>query len=253
VSHENRQHPQKFKHPNNNLATTRMSRTSFRLLRNITILGPPGSGKGSYGRPIAKKWQVPILTASTILRNAAHAEIDLDSGRLVDCEIVTSYIFEYLCQSSMHKQPFMIDGFPRTLLQIQLMREWPIEKQVHVALQLDVPDFVCEAKMLGRRHCELCNGQFNIAAVYRQGFNLPPQMPDSCDRCIPDRNWTSRLDDTPAIVKERLQIHGDHQKPITDYFAINGRLLKFRPYNGMQDIHKMRESAEQWLTSLKFD
>jgi len=215
----------------------------------MTILGAPGSGKGFYGKPIATAWKVDLLTSSRILR--AQTNVDLDSGQLVDCQTVCNTLLEYLQSNISQGQHYMMDGFPRTLQQIQIMKErWPPHYQIHAAVHLDIPDFVCQAKMLGRRHCPICHQDFNIAGVYRDGFDLPQQMPTSCDQCRLEPDWTRRPDDTYEIVQERLRLHHKHEQPILDYYKDQNRLLQLTPYRGDKDIPYLQSSMEDWLQSL---
>jgi adenylate kinase family enzyme len=134
------------------------------------------------------------------------------------------------------------------------MHEWPSHLRVHAAFHLNVPDFVCEQKMLGRRHCVLCNKGYNVAAVHEGGFDLPPQLPrPACNRhdCNPEVHWTRRPDDTPKIVQERLRVHHQNEYPILDHFQRQGRLIALTPLKGEKDLPEMQTSLEEWLTDLE--
>lgn len=221
----------------------------FTLKRNLSLFGKPGSGKGYYGQPIADEWGVPLISVSSILRQSSVCgEIDLDSGKLVDCETVSTAVLSFLQSSVMHEKHYILDGFPRTIKQIKLMETtWPPERRVHGAFLLDVPDFVCKSKMLGRRHCKVCGKGLNLAAVYREGFDLPAQVPSNCQDCVPDVDWISRKDDVPGIVETRLRIHNANEEPILQYYNEQNALLKYRPYRGKLDLPDMVKSLEAWI------
>lgn len=235
------------------------SSRAFRLTRNLTFIGAPGSGKGFYGTPLATAWNVPLLSTSSILRQGLTGA-DLDSGKLVDCNTVSDTLQTYLSErfpseAEGGSNSFILDGFPRTEKQIELMnKKWPAHLRVHAAFHLNVPDFVCEIKMLGRRHCVMCDRGFNLGAVHEQGFDLPPQLPvPACDRprCNPETNWTRRADDTPDIVQERLRIHHENEKPILDHYKSQGRLIALTPFNGDKDLPWLQSSLEAWLAKLE--
>jgi len=259
------------------------STSAFRLLRNVTILGPPGSGKGFYGHLLAQAWNVPLITTSDVLRQRQQqhsrtlkskspadqkeealsnddndtsdsSSIDLDSGRLADCQMVSDVLLEYVLHKYPHQnQPYLLDGFPRTVRQIELMTaQWPSERQVHVALQLDIPDVICVEKSAGRRVCRVCGRFPNTAHVQTaDGFDLPPTRPETCqNRCDPDHDWTRRPDDAREILRERLKLHRAHEQPIIDYYRQRNALLPLVPYKGLPDVPWMRQQAEEWLTSV---
>ncbi|KAL7572580.1 hypothetical protein ACA910_000397 [Epithemia clementina (nom. ined.)] len=189
------------------------------------------------------------------------------------------------------QQGVLLDGFPRTLLQIELMQEqWPIELQIQTAIHIHVPDSVCQAKMLGRRVCSICQRPFNVASVHWDGFDLPALVPDlddpECVRhfgkfCQPallplltTRNnggdsepvvamndkdlsrsglewWTQRKDDSnPTIVMERLRLHREHEEPILQHYRQQGRLFTYTPKRGIKNIPDMQQSLQAWMSQL---
>jgi adenylate kinase len=220
---------------------------------NLTMMGAPGSGKGFYGRLLAEAWQVPLYSASTILRKSQNMMgLDLDSGRLVDCSIVAQTILQFLqLQHGMESgvtykdyrdddrmegerfarpkqdatlgytingQSFVMDGFPRTRRQIDLMNDtWPEHYRISTALRLDVPDEVCAQKIAGRRVCAICQQEPNSADVRTAGFVLPPTIPSVCqNQCRPAIHWTLRPDDNDIDIIT--------QRPSMDYSALHHTL-----------------------------
>lgn len=220
-------------------------KSSFR--KNLTILGPPGSGKGFYGRSLAEYLGLTLVTASTILREQ-RPDLDLTSGRLLECELVSQILSDYFLNQQQSKH-YLLDGFPRTAQQIVRMeRVWPMPNQVHLAILLDVPDAVCVQKMLGRRRCRKCGQEHNVANVDNMGFSLPPQIPEpECEDCVMDVDWISRKDDVPDIAKRRLAIYREHETPVVDFYQTQGRLLRFTPYRGELDVPRMQWTVEDWL------
>jgi adenylate kinase len=219
--------------------------SSFKLLKNVTLLGAPGSGKGFYGKLLAQKWNAAIISTSDVLR--ANPTLDLDSGKLIDCQEVSDLLLSYLLKQ---QQGYILDGYPRTLQQIELMRnDWPEDRQIEAAIHLNIPDEVCKQKSLGRRICHICKGFPNEADVQYGWFDLPPTRPEDCgDRCDPDQDWSKRKDDTPGIIQERLAIHRQHEDPIIDYYRSKNALLEVIPFNGLKDVPILAETCEEWLS-----
>lgn len=204
-------------------------------------------GKGFHGRFLAKAWKVPLLSASKILRQSS---ISTDTGKLVDCETVSSALLRFL--KKHHQSHFLMDGFPRTRQQIDLMnKEWPVEYRISTAFRLDVPDTVCAQKIAGRRLCRICHQEPNSANVVTEGFVLPPTRPTVCeDRCDPERDWDRRADDeSDEVIAQRLRDYRQHEHPLVDYYECCGGLFSFTPYFGAKDVPKMQQALEDWLTT----
>lgn len=255
----------------------------------MTLLGAPGSGKGFYGRLLAQAWNVPLYSASRILR-AATANNDthgVDSGTLLDCDMVCDALREFLNdqhppqQQNIHSNQtitpmpssfFLMDGFPRTLRQIERMHEtWPAALCLTTALHLNVPDAVCVAKIQGRRLCTICHQEPNLAhvrvqhnisqtnnntndynlAIHKNNtntdlcFDLPPSLPMDCrGRCNPQQQqqqqapqpntvWTQRPDDADGeIVRRRLLDYRTHEQPLLDYYHHSNSKANHNDDNG---------------------
>jgi adenylate kinase len=155
---------------------------------NIALIGPPGSGKGSYGKHFANALQIPIFTVSDLLKKF-RPDINISSGKLIDDTIVSETILQGLEDHFDNNDNdngvggYIIDGFPRTTEQIKLTEEdfettgWPEKYRIQSAIHLNVPDHVCKTKILGRRQCSKCGKSYNIANVDWNGWIMPSNMP----------------------------------------------------------------------------
>jgi len=224
------------------------------LRRNIALIGPPGSGKGTYGDTLSKALDMPLITASNVLREKIPS-LDLSSGALVSDENVNDAVYSYA--RALPRTGYIIDGFPRTLHQMKVMKDtWEYSHQIHGAVLLDVPNEICSAKTLGRRVCTLCGGNFNTAAVYRDGFELPAKLPDKqqcLEECDPKLYWQTRDDDVKEVIEKRLQTYHQHADPILSLFESRNpqALLRFVPYKGFEDVKRMISTVRKWKD--KFD
>jgi adenylate kinase len=227
------------------------------FFKNLALIGPPGSGKGSYGRHLAKALNITLLTMSDVLRKQM-PDLTLGDGKLIDDEVVSQALLHSLqdTQQQRHQTGYLLDGFPRTMDQIRVMQEtFPEKLQVQAVLQLNVPDRVCKTKLLGRRFCRLCETNFSVNGVDFDDFYLPPSQPQHCHHpCHPDKDWIIRDDDTEEVVQERLKVYHQHMDPISKHFEEKNALLKLTPYNGYDDIPFILSTVEKWLQErLKID
>ena len=100
----------------------------------IILLGPPGSGKGTQANFIQSKLSIPHLSTGDILRQSVKNETDLgskvknimDKGELVSDDLVLDVIKERVSQSDCD-QGFILDGYPRTLVQAQALTDSSID------------------------------------------------------------------------------------------------------------------------------
>ena len=235
------------------------SSSSIQRSRNISLFGPPGSGKGSYGKHFAKALEIPVVTTSDVLRKLRPDLVDkMAEGKLVDDKTVGQTILEGLKEMKLNGRGYILDGFPRTLEQVALMEDtWPESFKVQTVVHLEVPEFVCSTKLLGRRGCSNCGKSYNVNGVDQDGWRMPPFLPKEGQTCesatkedmVCDYS-VKRDDDTPEIVQERLKVYHHNADPILDYIRDNAvhkeyRLLTLRPYNGFDDLPELVEKLRR--------
>jgi adenylate kinase len=247
-----------------------LSNIARRLQPRLCLIGPPGSGKGSYGRMLAARQAGMIMiTASAVLKERKRELLNqaASSGKLIDDNVVSEALLDHLEENinSQDVNGYILDGFPRTIQQVELMESsWPKEWKIDAAIHLNVPSEVCEKKMLGRRICSQCGGNFNVANVVWGGFDLPPQLPKlgqchratsaplpqqhQLSRCDPDLHWKQREDDEKHIIQHRLELYTQHTRPILEHFASNQKLFEFIPYKGYEDMPQIQAELEEWLS-----
>jgi len=258
-----------------------MRKASSLFRTRLCFLGAPGSGKGSYGKILSLHWNLPIITVSEVLKqqrgqpgnNGDSGIVDDDnqhkaamtSGKLVNDNVVSEALLNYFSETSSHE--FILDGFPRTIQQVEIMNQtWPQHLKLQAAVHLKVPLDVCERKLLGRRICTLCGNNYNVHGVVTGGFDLPPKLPragechfgsqtsihgphSALSRCdASSRHWIQRDDDQCRdIIHQRLELYQQHSQPIFDYFAEKQRLFEFVPYKGFEDTPTFQSQLEDWL------
>jgi Adenylate kinase and related kinases len=228
---------------------------------NISLIGKPGSGKGTYGQLLSKFLGCPLVIMGDVLRDhvVKGTEIGMKiaqcqrEGKLANDELVVEALLKHLenTLSSPHKSkksvvaPFgyILDGFPRTLQQAEYMfldsTQWPKQFGITFAVNIDVPDEICIEKMLGRRKCKVCHESFNVADVNTpNGFVMPPKLPSPypCQKCDMDQDWEIRIDDTKEIMIRRLTEYHDKSSPVANLFRDRDKLVTFTPFKGIADM-----------------
>ena len=221
------------------------TKNCFKQSLNISLFGPPGSGKGSYGKHFEQALGLPLVTTSDVLRKLRPELMEqMADGKLVDDRVVGETLLEGLQQ---HHPGYILDGFPRTLRQLALMEKtWPQSYRVQTVVHLEVPDFVCQTKLLGRRACATCEKSYNINGVDQDGWFMPAHLPKECDNECDIS--IKRDDDTPEIVQERLEIYHKNADPILEYIRENThqyQLLTLRPYRGFDDLPELTETLRR--------
>lgn len=121
----------------------------------VVFLGPPGAGKGTQAERFAALRAVPHISTGEILRQAVaegselgrKAQSFMDSGALVPDELMAGVVSARLGRADCARG-FLLDGFPRTVPQAELLDERGIELD-HV-VQIDVPSEEVVQRLMGR-------------------------------------------------------------------------------------------------------
>jgi adenylate kinase len=184
----------------------------------LIILGPPGSGKGTYASRVGPKFEIPQISTGQILREARDdpefGEIikeAQDKGNLVSTDVVIKMLKKRLTQSDCEKG-FILDGFPRSVEQAELIADIAID----YVINLNVPDEIIIKRLSSRRQCGGCGEIYNI-------LYLKPKADGVCDKC--GGELVQRDDDKEAVIKDRLELYKKVTYPLIDYYKDKVRIL----------------------------
>lgn len=192
----------------------------------IILLGPPGAGKGTQAKLISNEYSIPHISTGDIFRKniseqtplGVKAKSYMDKGQLVPDELTIEIVVDRL-QNDDCKNGFLLDGFPRTVLQAEALDSFLKDHgtEIDKALLIEVPqEFILE-RMTGRRVCKDCGASYHIR------FN-PPKVDGVCDLCSGE--LVQRKDDSEETVKERLEVYSNQTAPLVKYYATQGNLCK---------------------------
>ena len=151
----------------------------------IIMLGAPGAGKGTQAKMIADKYGVPHVSTGDIFRAnikegtelGKEAKTYMDRGLLVPDELTVKILLDRVAKEDC-KKGYILDGFPRTIPQAQVL-DAELEKLgegIDFAINVDVPDNHIVERMSGRRACVECGATYHIV-------HIPSQKEGVCDRC----------------------------------------------------------------------
>jgi len=190
----------------------------------IILIGPPGAGKGTQARMLQERFHIPQISTGDLLREAIkegttlgkQARAYMDAGELVPDQLVTDMVAERL-QRADCVNGFLLDGFPRTIVQAEALSEnlKTSNQQLDSVLSIVVPKQELVERLSGRWVCRHCS------AMYHERFS-PPTQPGVCDRC--GGELYQRSDDRLDTVTARLEVYERSTAPLIDYYEKNGLL-----------------------------
>ena len=190
----------------------------------IIMLGAPGAGKGTQAKMIADKYGVPHISTGDIFRAnikngtelGMEAKKYMDQGLLVPDELTVRILLDRVAQDDC-KNGYVLDGFPRTIPQAEVLDSELTKLGDHIdyAINVDVPDENIVKRMSGRRAGLTCGATYHIEHV-------PPKKEGICDVC--GSELVLRDDDKPETVKNRLNVYHEQTQPLIDFYTEKGVL-----------------------------
>jgi adenylate kinase len=204
----------------------------------LILLGPPGAGKGTQASGIVKKYSIPHISTGDIFRKnikegtelGLKAKEYMDKGLLVPDELVVEIVKDRLLEDDC-KSGFLLDGFPRTVVQAQALDKVLTESNMNLdkVINIQVDKTVLVDRAVGRRICKNCGATFHIK------YN-PSKVDGKCDICQGD--LYQRADDNEETVSKRIQVYLDQTEPLIDYYTNQGII---NTIDGQQSIDKVFE------------
>jgi adenylate kinase len=204
---------------------------------NLVLLGPPGAGKGTQAERLVEDFGLPYYSTGIILREAVAEESELgkqakkymEDGELVPDELINNVIAERL-DSGEADDGFLLDGFPRTIGQAEMLEE-TLEgrgRGVSGVLLIDAPDDEVVRRLSGRRTCA------KNSHVYHMEFD-PPKNDGVCDQ--DGSRLIQRDDDRPETVRKRLSVYHDQTEPLIEWYEDRGLLRRLDGTRPPDEVH----------------
>jgi adenylate kinase len=202
----------------------------------LVLVGPPGAGKGTQAQFIAEHLRVPKISTGDIFRaNVGQgtelgllAKSFMDRGDLVPDDVTIDMVRLRLTEADA-TDGFLLDGFPRTVPQAQVLDDLlaAVGVKLDVVLELVVENDEVIRRLSGRRTCRTCNHNWHVE------FD-PPAEEDVCD--LDGGELYQRDDDKPATIANRLEVYDKDTAPLVNYYAERGLLVGIDATGPVDDV-----------------
>ena len=217
--------------------------------RSILILfGPPGAGKGTHGPKIEDMMGIPQLSTGDMLRAAVSAGTEVGkkakavmaAGGLVSDDIVVGIIRDRIKEDDC-KFGFILDGFPRTIVQAKALDEMLAEEGAAVTkvVELNVPDEVLEERICGRWIHKKSGRSYHVKYAAPKSMVIGEDGKPVADSMKDDATGESlmqRPDDTATALVKRLGGYHGETVPILEHYASKGIVKSVNANQNMDGV-----------------
>lgn len=217
----------------------------------LVLVGPPGAGKGTQAVNLASHYGIPHISTGDIFRSnlkagtplGLEAKSYMDRGELVPDEVTNKMVKDRLSKDDV-KPGFLLDGFPRNVVQADVLKEILQEKgsPIEAALELVVDKNEIINRLSGRRTCKNCQRAFHIQ--YER-----PSKDGVCDGC--GGELYQREDDKEEVIARRLEVYSEQTAPIIDFYAREGVLFSIPAMGSVDEVTKRAIDALAGLSAKK--
>lgn len=210
----------------------------------IILIGPQGCGKGTQAQTILYNHRLTYIEAGAMIRERSllhdkKSEIlyhlSSQKGILLPDGIIMDMVVDEI-EEKKSENGYLFDGFPRSAVQYQALKEYLNEKKIKfdIGLYIHISDEEAIKRLEGRRICTLCKKGYSI-------FLEPKRTTCDCGGEL-----KKRVDDEPEAIKRRLEEFHNHTSPILELMKKDGIL---REINGEQSIENISTDIQKTILS----
>lgn len=202
----------------------------------LILLGPPGAGKGTQAKMLSEKFGIPQISTGDILRKAVsndtglgkQAKAYMGDGQLVPDEIVIELIKEKIKEEDCERG-FILDGFPRTIVQAEKLGETLEEMKLAIdaVIDFEVNPQELIGRLTGRRSCSNCGAMFHDET-------RRPEKTGVCDHC--GHELYQRPDDNKETILKRLEVYENETAPLKEFYRKQGNLKTLEGRGSVEEI-----------------
>jgi adenylate kinase len=215
----------------------------------MVLLGAPGVGKGTQGELLRERLGICHLSTGDLFRAAGSrkagtrtpameaAMLYMHRGELVPDSTVWELVREQ-SDSLRSREGFLLDGFPRTLAQAELLKTFMDDEKLSLSAVVDyeMPQSEITMRLSGRRICAKCKAVFHV--TWR-----PAKTEGVCDEC--GGQLYRRDDDNPDSIAIRLQTYKRSTTPLIEFYKKLGVLLPVAAVGSAEDVYARTIAALQ--------
>jgi len=208
------------------------------------FLGPPGAGKGTQAKVVAKMLGIPQISSGDIFRENKKNKTELGLladeyikvGELVPDDVTIRMVGERISRTDCDLGA-ILDGFPRTPNQAKALDEMleGMKCQIIQVPYIAVDEEELVERLSGRLTCR------EEGHVFHKKYN-PPKEAGVCD--FDGSELYQREDDRPETVKHRIRVYEQQTRPLIEYYRDRGILVEI---NGNQDIEQVTRELMDML------
>lgn len=180
----------------------------------LMLLGGPGAGKGTQALRLIERFKIPQISTGDMLRAAIaqgtplglSAKKIMEAGGLVSDDIIIGLVKERL-QKDDCKNGFLFDGFPRTLVQADALKQAGIHLDHVIEIKVDDEEII--RRISGRRIHQPSGRVYHVVSH-------PPKTSDIDD--VTGEALIQREDDQEETVRKRLAVYHNQTAPLISYY-----------------------------------
>jgi adenylate kinase len=218
----------------------------------IVLLGPPGAGKGTQAKILARELNVPHISTGDLLRQNVSQDTDLgrqakdfmNKGLLVPDELIKKMLIQRFAKSDV-QSGFILDGYPRNINQAKTLDEILAKLKMDIDLVIDLAtsEEVIIQRLSGRLVCSKCGLNFHIK-------NMPPKEEMTCDNC--GAKLYQRSDDKEETIRKRLAVYVKESAELIEHYRNKKKLYTLSGDEEAQEVlKKVLQLVEKRNDSLK--
>jgi adenylate kinase len=205
----------------------------------LILLGAPGVGKGTQAQLLSQQLGTCHLSTGDVFRAANRpgaaptpamtAALEfMHRGALVPDKTVWEIVRERSACLHCHSG-FILDGFPRTRLQAELLKQLMEDERLYLdaVVNYELPIQEIVERISGRRTCETCKAVYHVS-------RRPSRTPGICDQC--GGRLLQREDDHPEAVSVRMQTYEKSTAPLIEFYKSLGLLVPIAAHGSPQEI-----------------
>ena len=186
----------------------------------LVLVGPPGAGKGTQAQFLASHYAIPHISTGDIFRAnlkegtplGQEAKSYMDQGQLVPDSVTNEMVKDRLTHDDT-VNGFLLDGFPRNVVQAEVLRAILAEKQtpLDAVLELSIPNEIIVGRLSSRLTCRACGAPSAPTAT-------------ACGACGSTELY-QREDDKVEVIQKRLDVYAEQTEPIIHFYRTEGLLV----------------------------